>query len=208
MPYPIVLALAAAASAAGTGLQMAGAEQSRRSMQKAQDAETARQKQYQQRAEATFQQSLKKSTPEAAANTMTQAATNRTGAYDRLAVNSVNLAPAGAQPVTGSMGAAQRTATATNAAGNAWSRLVGGAQARLGAQDDWGLDQAIKNSRTREDLAITGSQSRASANLLGNEMNIAAHKGDGLNAWGQLAGALGSLAGAYAATTPVKPVNP
>ena len=87
-----------------------------------------------------------------------------------------------------------------NAASNAWSRLVGGAQARLGAGDDWGLDQNIRNARTRSDLAVTGSQARSSASLLGNEMNIAAHRGDGLNAWGQLAGALGSLAGAYAAT--------
>lgn len=204
MPYPVALVAGLALSAAGTGMQMAGASRARREMQGAQDAEAARQRRYDEQAQATYAQSLAKSDRGTAEAETATGAQRRERAYANVAAH--QAAGGLAQPQvtrTGTAGAAAaRTGATVRSAGNAWSRLVGGAQARLGGADDWGLQQQIRNRRASEDLAITGSNARRSAGLLGNEMQVARHAGDGLRAWGQLTSALGSLAGASAAVTP------
>lgn len=204
MPYPVALVAGLALSAAGTGMQLAGASKARREMQSKQDAEAARQRRYDEQAQATYQQSLEKSDRATADTETAGGAQRRQQAYANIQAH--QAAGGMAQPrvtTTGSTGAAAaRTNANVRSAGNAWSRLVGGAQSRLGGADDWGLQQQIRNRRAAQDLALTGSNARRSASLLNNEMAIASHAGDGLNAWGKLTGALGSLAGAYAAVTP------
>lgn len=206
MGYPLLLA-AVAATAAGTGMQMAGAAQSRSAMNQAQAAEMARQKRYQQQADASFQQSLKGADRGTADAQMTAGAERRTAAYDKLAAVPVGQPlptrpPTALPTATGTAAAAARTRANATATANAWSKLVGGAQARLGGADDWQLEQGIKNTGTNRDLAIIGSNARGSANILPLEMEQASHAGDGLAGWGQVLSALGSVAGLAGATAP------
>lgn len=207
MPYPLMLA-AAAATAAGTGMQMAGAAQARGAMNDARAAELSRQKRYQDEASAEFSKSLKKSDRATADEQMQAGADRRSAAYQALAASPVGQplptrpGSDGAVTDTGTAGAAARTKANATATANAWSRLVGGAQARLGGGEDWQLEQGIKNAEANRNLAITSSNARGSANILPWEMEEASHAGDGLKGWGQLVSALGSVAGIGAATAP------
>jgi len=190
MLYPLLLA-GLAASAAGTGMQMAGARKSRKAMEATRAAELARQKKYQEQAGKTFEASLSKSTRANADAAMAEGANRRTSAYDRIA--------AGNQPTALNQVTTNRTVlpgpTTANRSAEAWSQLVGGNQAKLGGTADWQLGQGIKDTRASQDLAVISDNARGSARILPSELEAASHKGDSLSGWGQLLQAAGAVAG-------------
>lgn len=202
MPYPILLAAAAALSAAGAGMGMAGQAKANREMDARQNAELLRQRGYQEEADATFNQSLDKSDRPQADEAIDAGAAQRQAAYTNLrnATYSLTTTPGRNQPVgETTAGAADRTSASVAATNSAWSKLQGAARAKLGGYQDWGLENDIKDRRANQDLGITSTQARRSANVLPIEMQDASHSGDGLQAWGQLVSALGAVAGMGAA---------
>jgi hypothetical protein len=203
--YPVALVAGLALSAAGTGLSMAGDAKSKSAMNDAQNAELLRQKGYQQEADAAFQGNLKKSGRDTADTETEQGATRRMAEFNRVNAAAGTSAPLASERAGGSSaaGAAARTAATTQASNSAWSKLTGDARAKLGGADDWELNQGIRNNRAGQDLGIASSKARGSAAVLPVEMVAAQHKGDALRGWGQLASALGSVAGMYGATTAV-----
>jgi hypothetical protein len=205
--YPAVLVAGLALSAAGAGMQYAGAQKAKSAMNNAQTAELLRQKKYQEEADASFQANLKQS-DRATAEAETQAgATRRAAEYQALDRTAAGAeAPMTATATGGAnsaAGAVKRTAATVSATNNAWSRLVSDARAKLGGADDWQLSQNTRNTRTNQDLALTSSKARGSAAVLPYEMNAASQQGDSLKAWGSLVGALGSAVGMAGATAPV-----
>ena len=211
MAYPVLLALGAAAAAAGTGMQMAAASEDRAAMAAAQQAELARQKGYQSEADATFKKSLKESAPESAAGQLDKAAADRAAHYQEIESSTIGTPlptrPSGntvvGQPGTNGGSATARASADAARTASAWSDLGNAAQSRLGSYGDWGLTQSIKNARANQDLAITSNLARGSAEVLPYEMQAAQHKGDALASWGSLVSALGSVAGMAGVTTPV-----
>lgn len=198
MPYPILLAVAAAATAAGTGLSMAGDAKSKNQAEQMRDAELLRQRGYQKEADATFNNSLKKSDVTGAQQTIDTGAADRQNAYNNLqnATQPLTTTPGRNQPVGAeAAGAGARTSASQQATNAAWSNLQGAARAKLGGYQDWGLQSNIKDRRAGQDLGITASKARMSANVLPLEMADAARAGDSLRAWGSLASALGTVAG-------------
>lgn len=200
--YPILLAAAAALSAAGAGMSMAGNAKANSEMDAKRNAELLRQRGYQAEADAQFATSLDKSDVETADQQIDTGAAQREAAYANLrnATSGLTTTPARNQPVgEQASGAAARTTSSVQATNNAWTNLQGAARARLGGYQDWGLQSNIKDRRASQDLGITATKARQSANVLPLEMQDAAHAGDGLKAWGQLVGALGAVAGMGAA---------
>lgn len=199
---------ALALTGAGMGLQAAGDAKSKRAMNDAQNAELLRQKGYQQEADTAFQGNLKKSGRDTADTETQQGATRRLGEMQRVQ-SAGAIAPLAAERAgsTSAAGATARTAATVQASNSAWSKLVGEARAKLGGADDWELGQGIRNNRTNQDLGIASSKARGSAAVLPVEMTAAHHKGDALRGWGQLASALGSVAGMYGATTATSAVG-
>ena len=209
--YPAILA-GLALSAAGTGMQMAASSKAKGAMNDAQNAELLRQRGYQEQADASFQQNLAKSKRDTADTEQQAGADRRTAEYGKIAATGAGVAAPITQTTSGNAtpnsaaGAAARNKSTVTATGNAWSKLVGNARAKLGGGDDWQLNQSIRNTRANQDLAITAGNARASANILPVEMNAASHEGDALKGWGQLVGALGAvtgMAGSVAGAAPV-----
>jgi hypothetical protein len=198
MAYPALLVLGLAASAAGTGMSMAAAEQSRTAMRRTREAEMARQRGYQRDAEQVFADNLRQSDRDTADETLDNAAERRAAEYAQTALPAEALpARPGGEPggdVTAGNPEA-RARAATEAIGNAWRRLNDTARARLGAQDDWQLDTALGNADAQNRLAVTANLSRGSGSVLAHEMQDAQHAGDKLAGWGSLVSALGSTAG-------------
>ena len=200
--YPILLAAAAAMTAAGTGLSMAGNAKANDQINDMRNAELLRQKGYQNEADTEFQDSLSKSTAPGAQEAIDSGAENRLAAYSNLrnATAGLTETPGRNQPIGTSAGGASARADANQRATNAaWSNLQGAARANLGGYSDWGLQDNIKNRRANQNLAITAGKARSSASVLPMEISDAQHAGDSLNAWGQLASALGTVAGMGAA---------
>jgi hypothetical protein len=203
MAYPVALAAGLALSAAGTGMQMAGAKKARDKMDDTRRAELLRQKGYQRDADVAYQANREKSDRGTAEAEMAAGAQRREQEYQAVGQNTLGVAAPLATPAAGNQtaGAASRTAANVQATGNAWTKLVNSARAKLGGGDDWQLNQAIRNQRAGEGIGIASSQARQSASLLPGEMEAASHAGDKLAGWGQLVSALGSVSGMYGATT-------
>lgn len=85
-------------------------------------------------------------------------------------------------------------------AGSAWSKLLGRAQSRLGAYNDWQLEQGIKDNRTSQAIGRISDAARGDwNNVVPVQMTAAARKGDALQGWGSLLSAAGMLSGMSAA---------
>lgn len=202
MPYPILLAAGAAMAAAGAGMGMAGAAESKGAMNEARNAELLRQRGYQEQADKTVQASIGQSTRGVTDKQLAEGEASRNAGYAKVGqvvpgAQSASLPGQNGTVTAGEAGSgptARAAATASKTA-NAWGRLVGGAQAKLGSYQDWGLAQRIKDARANSDLSVTNSFARGSANVLPVEMEAASHTGDELAGWGQLVGALGSATG-------------
>lgn len=201
--YPVLMAVAAAAAAAGTGLSIAGQAESQNAISRARNAELLRQQQYQKTASGVFNTSLEQSAPKSAKAQLDAGAADRQAEMAKLA-QQPGVAPSARDKGTltatspGADGAAARTEANVTATNNAWSNIVGQAQAKLGGYQDWDVAQGIKNARANQRLALVGNEAAGSANVLPIELEVASHKGDSLEGWGQLVSALGMVAGAGA----------
>ena len=204
MAYPIALVAALALSAAGTGMQMAGAKKARDKMDDTRRAEMLRQKGYQRDADAAYEANRSKADRGTAEAEMAAGAQRREQEYQAVGQNTLGVAAPMATPAAGNQtaGAASRMAANVQATGNAWTNMVNSARAKLGGSDDWELNQAIRNQRANEGIGIASSHARSSANLLPGEMQDASRAGDKLAGWGQLVSALGSVTGMYGAVAP------
>lgn len=198
MAYPLLLA-GLALTAAGTGMNMAANAGTQSAVANAVAAEQARQKGFQQAANTVAQKSIAASTEPIAQDQIAQGAQARMNAYTQLAAKvpaaSTVALPGQTKPGgavdTDPTGRAQAEAAAT---ANAWSNAVGGAQARLGGYEDWGLKQNIKNRQASEQIGVQANLSKGSASVLPFEVAAAQHSNDELSGWGQLVSALGSVA--------------
>lgn len=196
------LIIAAALAAAGTGLQIAASNKAASKMNEANQAELLRQKQYQARATQVANQSISDSSPQNAWQKLEMGEKKRTEAYSRLGAQDLGtVQPNTAQPNSVvNNPAAQRFQRGSEGVANAWSRVVGGGQARLGAGEDWGLDQRIRNQETNSKLQRIGSDARVSAGILPTEIDAASHSADAMAGWGKLVSSLSSVIGLYGAT--------
>lgn len=202
--YPALL-VGLAATAAGTGMSIAGNEESKAAMERARGDELQRQQQFRKEGQKRFDASMKEAGADRAKEDIEKAADTRQAAYQQMAqapqgVTAPNVAPQGDRVVASPESGAQQRAEAAN---NAWSNLTSRAQAKLGAVGDWGLQRNIENKRANQDLALIANKSRGSLNVLPFEMDKASHEGDTLRTLGTVATALGSIGMMAGATSPI-----
>ena len=183
---------------AGTGASIAANQEADSAMHKARDAETARQAEFTKQRQATFDQSLKQSGPDTDDQQITAGVQRRENAYTTATAPTGVAQSAQGTPVAvqGSPGGSDVGASAragAKLATSAWSRMVGGAQARLGAAGDWGQQQSIKNARASQELALNANKAQGSLAVNNYEVEHASHAGDALRDIGMVASALGSI---------------
>jgi len=190
----ILGALAVVLSAVGAGLQMAGQAKAQRNQDEQRRAELYRQSQYQKKAAEVVAQQIQQANSEQAKPDIEQAANERQAKYNQI---TRNIQPA-TQAVTRTTTQPMAAASANQAAiGAAWNKMIGGAQSKLGAYQDWGLERNIAQQRGSQELGIIGSNAQGSARVSAAEQQDAARSGDGLIAGGQLAGLAGQGLSAY-----------
>ena len=206
LPY-----IALGASAAGTGLSIAGNEASQSAMNAARANEVNQQAALQKQSNAIFQNSLAQSTPQTAQQQMQQGQAARTNAWQGLQDATTPVASAlptttsgsttgssttGGGTSTGAAGTPTSGASARAAsAGNSWNTLLANAAAREGSYGDWQNQQAIKNANAAQQLGVVNNFSQGDAALLPTELQVASQAGDSLSGWGNIVSSLGSLAG-------------
>lgn len=197
MAYPVLVAVGAAAAAAGAGLQIAGAEESTNAMNQALAENIAEQGQYQKQATGVFQQSLEQSSPASAQADMAKGVANAEAQYQQL-----ESAPE----------SETSTAAQTGSSGQPSSALVRGktqqsntSQAALQGYTEWDLQQQIKDLQANQNLGIIGFNSRNLANILPYQVQQASQAGAELTGIGGLVGAAGGVLGTYGATRPQAP---
>ena len=186
MPLAL-LAVGTGMSLAGTGMQIAGNSESQSAMNKARANSVAQQAALQKQSNDIAQKSIAGSAPQIAQQQVDQGAAARTNLAKTLQQAAAPIATAA--PATGSAGAGK-----AGAAGNAWTNLVTGNQAKAGGYQDWQNQQAIKNADAGQKIGILNNFSQGDAALLPIEMQVASQKGDKLSGWGSLVSALGSVA--------------
>lgn len=202
MPYPLALA-ALAVSAAGTGANIAGQNQAAGARDAATRAEMNRQAGYRKEAQAIAEQSISESGAANAQQDINANTADRAARFN--AIVSQGQAPLTGNTVNRSVvttAAGGRMTPQGTASAQAWNKILGGAQARLGGYSDWGLSRNIAAQRAGQKLDTIGTDARNSANILQADLMDANHAGDGLSMAGTVLGALGSLGGMYAATMP------
>lgn len=203
MPYPILLAVAGAMSAAGAGMNMAANAETADAMRKAREAERLRQQGYEKKAVNAWEQSLDQSGRSAADKSLAEGEAQRVNAYNRMSQVplSTQTAPvasaAGPKMVRTPAAATQASLAAVN---NAWTKLRGQSRAALGSYGDWGVANYAKNRSAQDELGIASALARGSANVLPLEMEAASRAGDELRGWGSAVGAVGQIAGTAAAS--------
>lgn len=198
MPY-----IAVGATAVGTGLSIAGNEESQSAMNAARANEVAQQAALQKQSNAVFQNSLSQSTPQTAQRQMQQGTAARANAWQNLQNATTPIATAlptaadGATTTTSS-GASSPTSSAAQratTAGDTWNSLLANAAAKEGGYSDWENQQNIKNANAAQKLSVLNNFSQGDAALLPTELQVASQAGDGLSGWGSIVSSLGSLAG-------------
>jgi len=207
MPYPVALAVAAASTVASTGLQMAAQDKQRSAVERTRRAEMLRQAEYQKQAQDVAGASIEASSRPEAEQQIQKGADTRQQAYQRITSAGAPAPTANRMVSTSSPTATANTQTSVLTA--AWNRILGGAQSRLGGYQDWNLTQNVKNQRAGQKLGQISRNARGSLGALSGELQDASRAGDGLNTLAGALGAVGTVAGTYAATQPGAPaVNP
>jgi len=175
-----------AASAAGTGLSMAGAAESRDRMNRTIEQQLAAQQQFQRQASPVFQQSLQESTPQRVQSQIDLGSQSASEMYNRL-----RSLPTG----TSSLPTDDRTQSQTQQK----IQQQQGAQAGLQGYQASSLAQWLKDLETRNQLGIISNLSQGQANITGPLLNYAQQAGAGLAGVGSLLGTGGSLLGMWGA---------
>lgn len=193
MAIPFIFPLLAAL--AGTGLQVAGNAQAQRAAESATAAEVARQRRLQQEAQAAAWASQQQSTPQAVKGTIKRGQDQAAQSYSKIEQIPLSANQA-QQPV-------QQNATAVNdTRKQADTSRSNTARANVMGYNEWDLQRQIKNLLANSQLNMINNFSQGSQNVLGSELQSAAHAGDSLSGIGQIVGtlgALGSMANMFAA---------
>lgn len=192
MPYPVLMAVGAALSAAGAGASIAASEQSKKAIQSVRNAEIERQKGYQSDAQALLQKNIKESDVTAAQADMAGGDTTRQNAYQQAQGQTMG-APLESQ--SGGNRMVKGEATRASDFSNAWTKIGNTTRAKLGGYAEWGTQQAGRTQRGNMAMAAISRNARGSADVLPIEAEQASHKGDKLAAVGQGLGIAGSVAG-------------
>lgn len=194
----VLAALGLIMSAAGTAMSMKANSDARAAQDDAKAAELYRQSQFQKKAQEIVNQQIAKSDADTAVQDIKSAATKRAADYNRI----TSAMPTRAVTKTVTPGTPMAAATSNqNAMAAAWNKILGGAQAKLGAYGDWGLARNIAQQRGAQDIGMIGGDARRSAEISAAEQQDAAHSADGLAAGGQLVSAVGGALGSYGAGT-------
>lgn len=182
--------IAAAASVAGTGLSMAGAQEARDAANRATSQELERQRKLQVQAEQQYAMARNQATPEQAASTISGAANQRQQDYQQIQ----------GLPLSYSQPGTQIGKAVVNARDAANLNLSNRARAALSGYDQWLLNRQIEQQQTGNLLGVTAGLARSSGNVLPIELGAAQHAGDTLSGVGSLLGTAGSAMGSYAAS--------
>lgn len=166
----------------GAGVDMYANNQVRNKMNSDTSAELARQKQYQNQASNVFDQSLNKSTPQAANQQIGQGQQQLAGLINQ--VQGV--------PLSASMPSFGDTNSQTQQAKQGMSNK---AASTLGGYGNFGLQQNIKDLQANSQLGLISGQARQSANVLPYELQQAQNSEQGLQSIGSLMSMAGMLAG-------------
>lgn len=187
---------------AGTGAQIAANSEADSAVHSARDAEAQRQEKLTKQRQGLFDQSVKDASAKNAQETIGAKTAARENAYEQATVPTgvaAGVAPsAQGTPVAvqGNGGLPDGGAAARSGAKlaqSAWSRLVSGGQAEMGATGDWAQQRNIENRQTSQDLALNQDKARGSLAVNQYEVEQAAKAGDGLRDIGMVASALGSI---------------
>lgn len=179
-------------SLAGTGLKIAGNEKAQSAINKTNREYAVKKAELNRQANQLFQDVAKKQTAPAVQQEAAKGAEARQQLTHKLqAASLVPLTPG--QPITAANSTGNDAATRTATRSNAWSNLVGDAQARLSGYGDAEQQRARDMQRSSMDLGVVNNFARGNADVLPVELNAASHKGDALNAWGSLLGSIGNL---------------
>jgi hypothetical protein len=197
-----------AVAAAGTGLSVAGAQESQHNMNRAVQDELARQQGYQQKGQSLFNQSLQASTPPKAQSQISSGQEAALGNYQKLAALPLGGDVTTAFPI-GDKAIAQNVNDYISQRQQAGSYLQGLGQ--------YGTDQYVKDILANARLGINAANAGFSQSVLPLEIGAAQHSGADLAGIGQLlsavggtaatAGAIGGLGGSTPAGTAAAPVS-
>lgn len=189
MPWCIPL-LAAAASVAGTGLQMAGAQKARDEANQRVNEELQRQHSLQQQAEQQYSVAKSQADAGTAQTGIKDDANQRLQQYQQVQQIPLNFRQPGTQ-----IGKA-----VVNAKDAASMDLSNRARSALSGYDQWLLQRMIQQQQSGNLLGVTAGLARSSANVLPMELQSAQHAGDSLAGIGGLLGTAGSIASNYSAS--------
>jgi hypothetical protein len=193
MPYPILLAVGAALSAAGAGAEVVGTQKSQSAMNSAVESELAQQQGYAKQGRSIFEQSLQKSSPATAQSEMAQGQQKAMSDYQRL--QSLDLNSAGKQaPFQSDSSALTIDQGRTN--------LSNVEQAKLQGYSEWDLQQQIKDLQAKGQLGVLSTNAANTASLLPYQLQAAQHAGDSWTGIGSLLSAAGGVAGSLGALAP------
>ena len=199
---PLAL-IAAAVTAAGSGMSIAGNQQAKSAMEKTRSQYAAKQAENQRQAKQLFDNSLGNNAPEDANAAMDKGQASRQAIYEGLKQSAQPIAAA--LPATAATGKAGKQASG---AANTWNTLNAANAAKEGGYSDWQTGQSIDNSRTNQGLSVISDAARGDARLLPLELQVAGQAGDKLSGWGQIVSQLGSLTSAAGASGMFKSVSP
>jgi len=185
---PISLGL----TAAGTAAQIAGQNQAKKAMNNAYAMESQRQKGYQGEQQKVFDDSLAGQGADTQKQALANAEKDRQGAAVAAQKEApvVNIAPAGGV----SKVVADETAATTHV-GNVEAKREAAAKALLSAFGDVQINNALQNTRARQNVGMLSDFSRGSSGVNGYEMDVASHKGDGTKKLGDILTAAGFVTG-------------
>jgi hypothetical protein len=186
MGVPLIAGLAA--SAIGTGMQMAASKQEQRRMNQQAQEELSRQKGYRGQADVEFQKSLGKSGVVEARKEIGTGTQNLMDAYKSVQQIPVTL------PGTPTSPSARSVEDVGTGMMNMRSDV---ARAKLGGYSEFDIQQMIKNVRAQQNLGLIGTSARMSAGVSPYEIQAAGRSAEGLRGAGSLISTLGSLASVY-----------
>lgn len=179
MPYLMIPA--AIATLAGTGLSIAGQEESKSAMNDAAQAELTRQQGYGKKGQGVFQESLAKSTPGAARQQMQQGQQQALNEYAKVQDVPSSVMPSGSADPTADKVVQARTGMSNQAS------------AGMQGYNAFDVAQLIKDLQARTQLGQIGSFAGASEGVLPLEMQQASQKGSTLSGVGGILNSLGGL---------------
>jgi hypothetical protein len=171
-----------ALAGAGAGTQAYAGSKETSAMNDAVSQEMARNQQYQQQGQNVFQQSLAKSTPQAAQQQIGQGQQQLAGLIQNAQAVPLSLS------MPSSIGVNDQTQQAKTNMSNT-------AASNLGGYSNFGLQQNLKDMQAGSQLGVINQNARGWANILPAQIQQASQSQQGLMSLGQLLGMAGMVTG-------------